>query len=176
MVVSCSDYGCSNRYIKGQPIHFFKWNNILLDKWVNASKRKNFKPTQWSRVCSEHFTEEDYVHRPDSDRPLLKIDSVPSIFKTFPSYLQPKPIKIRKLPAQRNQLRIDEPILEPICEPILEPVEPICGSNGSIAENLAENSNYCDKEVQTSDSYTSELKLKRKIKYLHQKLRRTQKK
>lgn len=81
-------------------------NNILLDKWVNALKRKNFKPTQWSRVCSEHFTEEDYVHRPDSNRPLLKIDSVPSIFKAFPSYLQPKPIKIRKLPAQRNQLRI----------------------------------------------------------------------
>lgn len=137
---------------------------------------------------------------------------MPSIFKAFPSYLQPKPIKIRKLPAQRNQLRIgknqcisryiklnsefdlgayghrlntvfdilDQPILEPICEPILEPilepVEPICGSNSSTAENLAESSNYCDKEVQTSDSYTSELKLKRKIKYLHQKLRRTQKK
>lgn len=85
-------------------------NNILLKQWVNVLKRKNFKPTQWSRICSEHFTQEDFVHRPGSERPLLKIDSVPSIFKAFPSYLQPKPIKIRKLPSQRNQMLNSEGI------------------------------------------------------------------
>lgn len=33
--------------------------------------------------------------------------------------------------------------------------------------------NYCNKEVQTYNSYTNELKLRRKIKLLQQKLRRT---
>lgn len=127
MVVSCSAYGCSNRFKKGQSIHFvlikvclkcliivvvyihfiFSFplkNSVLLKQWVNALKRKNFNPTQWSRICSEHFTQQDFVYRPDSERPLLKIDSVPSIFNGFPSHLQPKPIKVRKLPPQRNQL------------------------------------------------------------------------
>ncbi|KAL4088861.1 hypothetical protein QTP88_023945 [Uroleucon formosanum] len=107
MVISCSAYGCSNRFKKGQSIHFFNFplkNSILLKQLVNALKRQNFKPTQWSRICSEHFTQEDFVHRSDSERPLLKIGSVTFIFKGFPSYLQPKPIKIRKLPSQRNQL------------------------------------------------------------------------
>lgn len=57
---------------------------------------------------------------------------------------------------------------ESICEPIYEP---ICGSNSSIIENSLKTN--CNKEVQTHNSYTNELKLRRKIKLLQQKLRRT---
>jgi len=60
---------------------------------------------------------------------------------------------------------LDEPIFEPICEPIR-------GSNSSIDENALKT--YCNKEVQTYSSYTNKLKLRKKIKYLQQKLRRTQ--
>lgn len=77
---------------------------------MDALKRKNFKPTQWSRICSAHFTQEDFLLRPDAHRPLLKSDSVPSVFPAFPSYYQPKAKKIRKEPTQRDNL-LNEGIL-----------------------------------------------------------------
>lgn len=63
-------------------------NNELMSKWVSAIKRKNFEPNQWSRICSIHFTEQDFQVRPGAHRLLLKDDAVPSIFSSFPSYLQ----------------------------------------------------------------------------------------
>jgi len=43
-----------------------------------------------SRICSVHFTENDFMIRPDADRPLLKINAVPSVFPSFPTYHQNK--------------------------------------------------------------------------------------
>lgn len=52
--------------------------------------------------------------------------------------------------------------------------ETVCNINNS---STSENSpNNCDKEVQTSNSYTNELTLKKKIKFLQQKLHRSQSK
>jgi len=73
-----------------------------MEKWISAIKRKKFKASQWSRICSVHFTEHDYQVRPDAHRLLLKDNAVPSVFPSFPSYLQ-TPIKIpRKPPTLRN--------------------------------------------------------------------------
>lgn len=47
----------------------------------------------------------------------------------------------------------------------------MCGSNSSINENSLKTN--CNKEVQTYNSYTNELKLRKRIKLLQQKLRRT---
>jgi len=73
-----------------------------MEKWISAIKRKHFEASQWSRICSVHFTEQDYQVRPGAHRLLLKENAVPSVFPSFPSYLQ-TPIKIpRKPPTLRN--------------------------------------------------------------------------
>lgn len=55
----------------------------LCEKWVSALKRKNFIPTRASLVCSSHFTENDYVSKPELIKRRLKNDAVPSVFN-FP--------------------------------------------------------------------------------------------
>lgn len=62
--------------------------------WVEALKRKNFKPTQWSLIFNVHFTENDFQIRPGADRPLLRETAVPSVFPSFPTYYQKKVKKI----------------------------------------------------------------------------------
>jgi len=101
MVVSCSGFGCTNRRIKGGSIQFHKFplnNPELLKKWLIEIRRKNFMPTKYSSICSEHFKLEDYQIRPLATVKLLKTDAFPSIFKAFPSHLQKTiPVKRRKL-------------------------------------------------------------------------------
>lgn len=46
----------------------------ILEKWLLAIKRKNFIPKAHHCLCSEHFTEDDYL----GDRKMLKQHSVPS--------------------------------------------------------------------------------------------------
>lgn len=45
--------------------------------WLNAVKRNNSKPTRRSRVCSAHFTDDDYQILPGVDRRLLKMAAGP---------------------------------------------------------------------------------------------------
>ena len=81
----CSLFGCTNRFYKGCPLkfHSFPFNGPeLLKKWIIAVKRDGFKPTKYTKLCSEHFVESDY--HPFSRE--LRKDSVPSIFK-FPEHL-----------------------------------------------------------------------------------------
>ncbi|XP_025203306.1 THAP domain-containing protein 1-like [Melanaphis sacchari] len=99
MVISCSSYGCTNRRQKGSGIQFHHFplkRSSVLANWINEMKRKNFKPTKYSYLCSEHFTNDDYQIRPGSNVRWLKDDAVPSIFKEFPKHLQKKKV-VRQL-------------------------------------------------------------------------------
>lgn len=58
----------------------------ILKLWLNAIKMVNWQPSKTSKLCSAHFLETDYQHRPGSSVKLLKPDSVPSIFN-FPQHL-----------------------------------------------------------------------------------------
>lgn len=87
-------------------------NENVNQKWIIALRRKNFIPSQWSRICSIHFIDSDYEIRPGTTKPCLKIDAVPSNFPSFPSYLQ-KPAKCpRKEPAKRNYTPMEVPIID----------------------------------------------------------------
>lgn len=70
-----------------------------LNAWVHAVRRENFKPTKYSRLCSEHFLAECYEIRPNINVPYLKKDAVPSVFKGFPPHLQKPP------PRERSRKR-----------------------------------------------------------------------
>lgn len=64
--------------------------------------RKTFKPTEYSYLCSEHFTNDDCQIRPESNVRWVKDEAVPSIFKEFPKHLQKKKV-VRRL-LQRHPL------------------------------------------------------------------------
>ena len=62
----------------------------MKEKWLKSIKRKDFCPTKSSVVCSEHFQANMYrVPLGLKRRPLLKLDAVPTVFPSYPSYLQP---------------------------------------------------------------------------------------
>ncbi|KAL4089272.1 hypothetical protein QTP88_024329 [Uroleucon formosanum] len=160
MPVSCVAFGCSNRFETGKSIHFFRFpikNEELTQLWVNAI-RKNFNPTQWSRICSVHFTENDFIIRPDAERSLLKIHAVHSEFPSFPKYYQntnkkprkPPTLRTNKVPIPADESNVDNTCLE-------------VDNTFNVDNTLT----FTDVEVQTSNTYTTEVKLKQRIKSLH---------
>lgn len=81
MVQSCSAYGCKNRYHKDKNISFHKFPLARPDvcgRWVAAIKRRNFKPTKYSNICSQHFTRECFKR--ECNNRVLKDNAVPSLF------------------------------------------------------------------------------------------------
>lgn len=65
------------------------------DKWVHSLKRKNFKPSIHSKLCSKHFKQSDYLPPVVSGPLRLKKDAVPSVFD-LPDYLLPKEPRERR--------------------------------------------------------------------------------
>lgn len=47
-------------------------------KWVAAMRRNNFKPTKYSNICSQHFTEDSFKR--ECNNRVLKESAVPSLF------------------------------------------------------------------------------------------------
>lgn len=61
----CSAYGCSESDESSKRLHFYRFPNREKSpsrhkKWVDFCKRKNFKPSKNSRLCSKHFKHEDF--------------------------------------------------------------------------------------------------------------------
>lgn len=67
---TCSQFYCKNVSGKsvdssGQKISFHKFpdkieNPALYKKWCSSMKRKNFVPSKYAVVCSEHFVPDDF--------------------------------------------------------------------------------------------------------------------
>ncbi|KAI7812686.1 THAP domain-containing protein 1 [Triplophysa rosa] len=89
MVQSCSAHGCTNRYSRDKNISFHKFPLARPDvchKWVGAMKRRNFKPTKYSSICSQHFTRDSF--RQECNNRVLKDDAVPSLFAVSKLHVQ----------------------------------------------------------------------------------------
>ncbi|XP_060049432.1 THAP domain-containing protein 1-like [Erinaceus europaeus] len=81
MVQSCTAYGCKNPYNKDKPISFHKFpltRPNLCKECEAADRRKNFKSTKYSSICSEHFTPDCFKR--ECNNKLLKENAVPTIF------------------------------------------------------------------------------------------------
>ncbi|KAK5648062.1 hypothetical protein RI129_002954 [Pyrocoelia pectoralis] len=98
MPVSCSAYGCTNRFSKEKKIQFFGFpkNPEKLQSWLNRMRREDWTPTKYSKICSDHFLSSDYLLRPR-----LKDNAVPSVFTGFPKHLQ-RTVTPRKSPKKRT--------------------------------------------------------------------------
>ena len=109
MVNKCSAVGCKSGYDSNGDdshvtLHSFPQDAELREKWIRAIPRKDFVPSTYSRLCSLHFQQCDFLDaRTDSNKsrlknksctPLrrrLKPDAVPSVFPNTPAYLTKSP-------------------------------------------------------------------------------------
>ena len=72
---------------------------LRLEKWLSAVSRESDKgtqrrPTQYSRICNDHFIDDDYV---DGTRiKTLKSTAVPTRFPTYPLHKEPAVKKKKK--------------------------------------------------------------------------------
>ena len=57
MPASCCVIDCTNRFISASGVHFFRFpeHDPKRTAWINAIRRKNWTPSESSRVCSVHF-------------------------------------------------------------------------------------------------------------------------
>lgn len=90
--VHCIVPGCTNSFYNASGKHYHKLplkNASLLKRWLQNIKRANSPVNDFSRVCSDHFCEEDYVQKgsfDDEGRHMfvktsrLKETAMPSIF------------------------------------------------------------------------------------------------
>ncbi|KAG8275119.1 hypothetical protein J6590_093535 [Homalodisca vitripennis] len=73
----------------------------LRRQWIIATKRKDWEPTKYSKICSAHFREAD-IDRTSLSCVRIRKGAVPAIFTAFPVESQ---IKERR-PLKR---KLDEP-------------------------------------------------------------------
>ncbi|KAH7955945.1 hypothetical protein HPB52_005263 [Rhipicephalus sanguineus] len=81
----CAAYVCCNTFGRDEiDLHKFPRDQKMAAKWVTGVKRKDFKPTRGSVLCSKHFHDSDYVRSPSLMQSLgLTIknsDAIPSVF------------------------------------------------------------------------------------------------
>nr|XP_033772599.1 THAP domain-containing protein 1 [Geotrypetes seraphini] len=117
MVQSCSVYGCKNRYDKGKPVSFHKFPLTrpgLCEKWEAAVRRKNFKPSKYSSICSEHFTPDCFKRA--CNNKLLKENAVPTIFSSTENKGKSEHIEKQEQPP----LKQEQPSLSPSPTPVLQ--------------------------------------------------------
>ncbi|XP_044200334.1 THAP domain-containing protein 5-like isoform X1 [Thunnus albacares] len=89
--MSCSAFGCTKRPCKESNLQFFRFplsDHARLKRWIINVRRKNWTPSSSSRLCCNHF-EEDQFFIDKKGKRRLKDTAVPTIFN-FPPYLLKK--------------------------------------------------------------------------------------
>lgn len=144
-----------------------------------AIKRKNFTPTKYHHVCSEHFTPGDLVHNPGSNRKLLKENAVPSVFPSYPEYYQPKPKKMRtsktSTPLMSSSISEDipdrmSPQTPPSSSSLLQPASSFIPLPSVTSDDMPPNDKECQTTLVALPQSVAFYKMK--IRVLNQKLRR----
>uniref|UniRef100_A0A8C0G7L8 THAP domain-containing protein 1 n=1 Tax=Chelonoidis abingdonii TaxID=106734 RepID=A0A8C0G7L8_CHEAB len=169
MVQSCSAYRCRNRYDKEKPISFHKFpltRPDLCKKWEAAVKRKNFKPTKYSSICSEHFTPDCFKR--ECNNKLLKENAVPTIFcYTEPSEKQPEDLSAAPPPPPPPPPLLVDPSIGLLMPPLQTPnnLAVFCDHNYTVEDTVHQRKRIQQLEEQVE-------KLRKKLKTAQQRCRR----
>ena len=77
MPKNCCAFGCSNVYRKGYGLQFYRFpvDSDRRRRWVAAIGRKDWTPTDYSCICSEHFATGVKSNHP------LAPNCIPTLFK-----------------------------------------------------------------------------------------------
>ncbi|XP_025832074.1 uncharacterized protein LOC108744330 isoform X3 [Agrilus planipennis] len=86
MVQTCSAQYCKERSKRasGVSFHLFPQDEKIKSQWVRAVCSYNFKPQNHSRLCSKHFSPDDFVISGWSSKKVLKKDAVPKTVEKLP--------------------------------------------------------------------------------------------
>lgn len=106
----CCAFSCNNKSGQGKGLFKFpssKSDRVRREAWILAVSRKGWKPTEHTVLCSDHFTEEAFIHPPalyeafDLKRNLrLRDDAVPTVF------LHKEPMQPSKSSKDRKQRQV----------------------------------------------------------------------
>ncbi|KAJ7335306.1 hypothetical protein JRQ81_013247 [Phrynocephalus forsythii] len=183
MVQSCSAYRCRNRYDKEKPISFHKFpltRPDLCKKWEAAVRRKNFKPTKYSSICSEHFTPDCFKR--ECNNKLLKDNAVPTIFchtepnvKSEEAQEPPEmPTPPSPSPSPPPSPKTDPRLVDPSIGLLMPPLQPpnniavFCDHNYTVEDTVHQRKRIQQLEEQVD-------KLRKKLKTAQQRCRRQEK-
>ena len=61
MVKSCAAIGCKKRHSSGESFHRFPSKKFRQKQWLASMKLLNPPVLKYAYVCSDHFTDKDYV-------------------------------------------------------------------------------------------------------------------
>lgn len=153
-------------------------NPELLKQWLQSMKRKNFTPSKYTKICSEHFLISDVLDRPGTYKKHLKPDAVPTVFPAMPTYYQRIPKNCRRvlkrsLPEESTSVSIENYPM------IITPSENNIVAVENVTSVFTENKiMQVDKSVQTEEKplHHTVVALRHKVKVLQQKVRRQQSK
>uniref|UniRef100_A0A803XNW1 THAP domain-containing protein 1 n=1 Tax=Meleagris gallopavo TaxID=9103 RepID=A0A803XNW1_MELGA len=132
----------------------------LCKKWEAAVKRKNFKPTKYSSICSEHFTPDCFKR--ECNNKLLKENAVPTIF----CYTEPS----EKVNAHCSQPEVPE-FVDPSIGLLMPPLQTpsnlavFCDHNYTVEDTVHQRKRIQQLEEQVE-------KLRKKLKTAQQRCRR----
>ena len=175
MVNKCSAFGCTSGYksdslqhsdsepkvtFHAYPIH----DQDLCDRWIKANPRKDFVPTKYSKLCSLHFCESDFVNkRTDSniarrkqksavcEQPIrrhLQPGAVPSIFPNAPGYLSTPKAPPRATSSTTSASRREQESLK------LQQLEKSFSASDDISDlTLTEIQTKLESEIAVPDGY-----------------------
>ena len=146
-----------------------------MERWEKAVKRidkkgKRWQATSYSFICSEHFKKEDYITAPGlSSRCKLKPDATPITFENFPTHSKPKKLSFSR-PGVKRKLPTPSPSPTKILR-IYSYAKPPRGDIGheGYNEGMAKDE---EQRVHAEKLALKNAMLKRKVKTLHQEVRR----
>lgn len=178
MVQTCSAYGCKNRYHKDKDISFHKFPLARPDiccKWVAAMRRNNFKPTKYSNICSQHFTEDSFKR--ECNNRVLKESAVPSLF-TFNLSIKSESLE-DPFPSE-NLFPLSLPLTSEPAEEEEEPESnPLDTCSDMMTTTTMTTAVSCDHNYTVEDSAQQKRRielLEEQVEHLRKKLKTTQQK
>ena len=162
--------------------------------WIQAIRRKNWKPSPFSFLCSDHFERKCFVVRPDKIGRRLNESAIPSVFD-FPAELPLHQAPSRKQLAD-DYLSYEFPVAlaasleyipessdaatdrvkdEPAESAVSEPEVVEIPDPAKVAKRLKTEHSYTRKgEPISPETIETTARLRRKIKMLSQRVRRKQ--
>ncbi|XP_074527446.1 THAP domain-containing protein 6-like [Halichoeres trimaculatus] len=125
MVHSCVAWDCKNRgtvqtRTRGITFHCFPKDVRVKKQWEVALRRKGFTASRSSRICSDHFRQEDFDRTGQTVR--IRSGVIPSVF-SFSAYLKKQTATRTTLTSKKAREHTSEHYSQPVKEtkPVLVP-------------------------------------------------------